>query len=185
MISQDSIALRSLNIDSRNRASGVSQDFTFELQEAVEKPRGCVSWVTDISLPTTWPNISENENILYISERMLFPLATTPTEKRFALPLEVGECNVAGLVTKLQAALNNRTGTLFDAAVTYEVFSPATSALGIRLNWQGSTVRYDYEAAYTDLNGEVQFVSKNPFYADSQVEQEFIVNVEWDFTSTA
>ena len=89
MISQDSIALRSLNIDSRNRASGVSQDFTFELQEAVEKPRGCVSWVTDISLPTTWPNISENENILYISESMLFPLATTPTEKRFALPLEV------------------------------------------------------------------------------------------------
>ena len=125
MISQDSIALRSLNIDSRNRASGVSQDFTFELQEAVEKPRGCVSWVTDISLPTTWPNISENENILYISEMMSLPLLGT-TEKRFALPLEVGECNVAGLVTKLQTALDNRTGTLIDAAVTYEVFSPVT-----------------------------------------------------------
>ena len=182
MISQDSIALRSLNIDSRNRASGVSQDFTFELLEAVEKPRGCVSWVTDISLPTTWPNISENENILYISERMSLPLLGT-TEKRFALPLEVGECNVAGLVTKLQAALNNRTGTLFDAAVTYEVFSITAGQIGIRLLWNGSNVRYDYEGVYEDLANVLHFVSKNPFYQNSQVEQEFFVNVEWDFTS--
>jgi len=185
MISQDSTALRSLNIDSRNRVSGVSQDFTFVLLEPVEKPRGRVSWVTDISLPTTWPNISENENILYISERMLFPLATTPTEKRFALPLEVGECNGAGLITKLQAALNNRTGTLFDAAVGYEVFSITAGQIGIRLLWNGSNVRYDYEGVYEDQNQELQFVSKNSNYLDSQTQQEFFVNNVLDFTSVA
>ena len=85
MISQDSIALRSLNIDSRNRASGVSQDFTSELQEAVEKPRGCVCWVTDISLPTTWPNVSANENVLYILESITLPIVGT-TEKNLRFP---------------------------------------------------------------------------------------------------
>ena len=156
----------------------------FELQEAVEKPRGCVSWVADISFPTTWPNISENENILYISEMLWVPLLGT-TEKRFALPLEVGECNVAGLVTKLQAALNNRTGTLFDAAVGYEVFSITAGQIGIRLLWNGSNVRYDYEGVYEDLANELHSVSKNPFCQNSQAEQEFFVNVEWDFASTA
>ena len=117
MISQDNIALRTLNIDSRNRAEGVSQDFRFELLEPVEKPRGCVCWVTDISLPTTWPSVSANENVLYISETRTFPLSPT-TEKRFALPVQTGEWNVGGLINELQAALNSRTGTLFDAAVT-------------------------------------------------------------------
>ena len=133
MISQDSIALRTLNIDSRNRAEGVSQDFRFELLEPVEKPRGCVCWVTDISLPTTWPNISENENMLYIVERMSFPLVGD-TEKRFALPFAVGDFRFVDLITKLQDALNNRTGTLFDVAVTYEVYSAATNAIGIRFS---------------------------------------------------
>ena len=77
MISQDNIALRTLNIDRRNRAEGVSQDFRFELLEPVEKPRECVCWVTDISLPTTWPNVSENENVLYISESMTLPIVGT------------------------------------------------------------------------------------------------------------
>ena len=147
MISQDSIALRTLNIDSRNRAEGVSQDFRFELLEPVEKPRGCVCWVTDISLPTTWPNISENENILYITETIRLPLVGT-TEKRFALPVQTGEWNPGGLINVIQAALDSRTGTLFDTAVTYEVFSPATNAIAIRLLWQGSGVRYDYEGVY-------------------------------------
>ena len=35
MISQDSIALRCLNIDSRSRRSGTSEDFAFELMEPV------------------------------------------------------------------------------------------------------------------------------------------------------
>ena len=182
MISQDSIALRSLNIDSRNRAEGVSQDFRFELLESVEKPRGCVCWVTDISLPTTWPNTSANENVLYIAESMSVPLANT-VEQRFALPIQIGDYDLGGLINAIQAALNNRTGTLFDAAVTYEVYSPATNAIGIRLLWQGSTVRYDYEATYTDQNGVLQFVSKNPFYGDSQTEQEFWVNPEFDLGS--
>ena len=132
MISQDNIALRTLNIDSRNRAEGVSQDFRFELLEPVERPRGCVCWVTDISLPTTWPNVSENENVLYIEETRSFPLSQN-TEKRFALPVRLGDYNVGGLINELQGALNNRTGTVFDVAVTYEVYSPANNAIGIRL----------------------------------------------------
>ena len=109
MISQDSIALRTLNIDSRNRAEGVSQDFRFELLEPVEKPRGCVCWVTDISLPTTWPNVSENENVLYITETRSFPLSQN-TEKRFTLPVQTGDWNVAGLINAIQTALDIRTG---------------------------------------------------------------------------
>ena len=37
MISPDNIALRCLNVDSRARQSGSSEDFAFELLEAVEK----------------------------------------------------------------------------------------------------------------------------------------------------
>ena len=68
MLSADSITLRTLAIDSRARASGTSEDFTLELQESVEKPRGAVCWMTNASLPTVWRNIEANNNRLYLKE---------------------------------------------------------------------------------------------------------------------
>ena len=62
MLSADSITLRTLAIDSRARASGTSEDFTVELPESVEKPRGAVCWMTNVSLPTVWRNIEANNN---------------------------------------------------------------------------------------------------------------------------
>ena len=68
MISPDNIALRCLNVDSRTRQSGSSEDFAFELLEAVEKPRGCVCWVTDVSMPTTWGNVNSTNSKLFLKE---------------------------------------------------------------------------------------------------------------------
>ena len=69
MISQDNINLRCLNVDSRVRQSGTSEDFTFYLREPLEKPRSCACWVSTASLPTTWPNGSALNNYLYLVER--------------------------------------------------------------------------------------------------------------------
>ena len=116
MISQDSISLRCLNIDSRNRAAGTSEDFNFELLEAVEKPRGCVCWVTDASVPTTWPNISTNENILYLTE------TRGSQTKSFKLELSPGEMHLSAFRQALNDALDARQGSILESEVAYNVF---------------------------------------------------------------
>ena len=108
MISQDNINLRCLNVDSRERLSGSSEDFTFYLQEPMEKPRNCVGWVATASLPTTWPNVSGLNNILYLIERAEQPGAGTNT-LGLKLAIEEGQFQASDLATKIGAAIANKT----------------------------------------------------------------------------
>ena len=102
MISQDSINLRCLAVDSRARKSGTSNDFTFELEESVEKPRGCVCWITDVSMPTTWFNVNETCDRIYLIERR--DGVTVPQ----VLRVPAGQYTGSDLASAIQTLLTHR-----------------------------------------------------------------------------
>ena len=142
MISQDSISLRVLNIDSRLRKSGTSGDFWFELVESVEKPRGCVGWVTEVSMPTTLSNINENCNKFYIREER------SDLHKEHVLTLPSFQYQTSGLREKLQLALDERRSSVLERLSWYEVLY-ADEQLSIELRHGmvkagASHTRYDY-----------------------------------------
>ena len=108
MISPDNIAVRCLNVDSRARQSGLSEDFAFELLEAVEKPRGCVCWVTDVSMPTTWGNVNPTCSKLFLKE------ARGATEVAQTLEIAEGQYNLTQFKDAIQAALTARPSTVLE-----------------------------------------------------------------------
>ena len=178
MISQDNISLRCLNIDSRNRSSGTASDFSFELLEAVEKPRGCVCWVTDASVPTAWQNVSENENILYLNE------TRAGQTVKLALPLEPGEYRYSDFRTAIQTAINNRSGSILESEVTYDVHDYDTNTIGIDLLYKGSGTRLDFSGQYDVPAGVttiLTFVRRDVLYVPGGFE--WVANPTYDLTT--
>ena len=113
MINPESINLRTLNIDSRLRKTGRAEDLEYELQEPVEMPRGACFWVSQVSLPVVWNNISAGNNELYIKEY------NSQGESLKVVHVAQGNYNVSGLAFFIASALNASPKQHFEQQVSY------------------------------------------------------------------
>ena len=123
-------AHRVLRIDSRFRASGSSTDFTYQLAEPVQFPKGTTAHVSAVTLPYSWWNLDAGVNdILYVMESTTNgdPSSYTPR----TIKLAAGQYTSLTLPTLLQNALNQGT-TL--GPMTYSVtYQSAQGCLAIQL----------------------------------------------------
>jgi len=94
---------RRVYIDSRNAASGNTQNFLYELPEDLVLPRDdCACYITDVSLPYAFHTIDTHNQHLYLYERAS---AAAPAVAR-QITLTAQQYDVVTLAAELQTRLN-------------------------------------------------------------------------------
>ena len=128
------LPVKVLRIDSRLRASGTSSDFSIVLPRALTFPEDAVCYVSAVSVPFSWYNVSESMNdVLFCIERK----GATVIQACRAIALPKGQYTALSLPTMLQTSLN--TGSTL-TGMTYQVTYDSTrGTISIRLvNGTGS-----------------------------------------------
>ena len=98
------LKFRTLYFDSRLRSSGTNSDFEYQLSESFTTPENTICYIDSISVPHSWNTISEDNNTLYLAEKV----GSVHTIRVVTLP--IGDYKTSTLRSAIETALN--TGTL-------------------------------------------------------------------------
>ena len=145
-------------IDSRHKtsASASDSDFVVELNENIELSDGIGCIVTDITLPHTWYNVNENNNIFY------FRTVVNSISNDYLITLPVENYNFYNLRDRLLSLMNDVVSVeAFDVQVYVQA-----GTLTISVLLAGWTLQVFND---NDLSTRVSGTWRGPFYDVSNI----------------